>query len=282
MAEYTLTYDSQLKGWVSFYSYYPDKIVGMNNYLYTFKGGNLYQHNTNAVRNNFYGTQYNSQVTSVVNQTPLTNKVFKAFYLESDAAWKATFVTDKITGFIEKDYFEKKESDYFAFIRTDQLPASGSGLNYNTAPSLQLRSVNGIGIPNGISVTSPTEWRVAYPATTPSGSPFNLDVLMIGINDILYSTYQSNPSDPPSPIGIVTGIDVANNVIVVNPSGYALYGVLFYISQLTFSVKNSIAEANGLLGHYLEFTLENDSTTAVELFAVGADSMISEPSPRKG
>ena len=52
---YTLTYSESVKGWPSFYSYYPDFILGMNQYLYTFKGGNLYRHNTGTVRNQYYG-----------------------------------------------------------------------------------------------------------------------------------------------------------------------------------------------------------------------------------
>ena len=33
---YTLTFDSgQVKGWTSFYSYFPDWMVGMNNYFFS-------------------------------------------------------------------------------------------------------------------------------------------------------------------------------------------------------------------------------------------------------
>ena len=47
---YTLTYDEGVKGWPSFYSFYPEYIKGMNAYLYTFSGGNLYRHNVNSLR----------------------------------------------------------------------------------------------------------------------------------------------------------------------------------------------------------------------------------------
>jgi hypothetical protein len=50
--EYTLTYSQQTQGWPSFYSFNPDWIIGMNNFLYTFKGGDLYKHNVNNARNN--------------------------------------------------------------------------------------------------------------------------------------------------------------------------------------------------------------------------------------
>ena len=66
-------------------------MLGMNNYFYTFKGGNVYQHNANETRNNYYGIQYNSQITSVFNEAPLQNKIFKTFNLESDNAWQINF-----------------------------------------------------------------------------------------------------------------------------------------------------------------------------------------------
>ena len=35
---YTLTYNEDSQGWPSFYSFYPEFIIGMNAYLYTFSG----------------------------------------------------------------------------------------------------------------------------------------------------------------------------------------------------------------------------------------------------
>ena len=48
MAEYTLTYSESVQGFPSFYSYIPDMMIGMNNYFYSFKAGELYRHNTNT------------------------------------------------------------------------------------------------------------------------------------------------------------------------------------------------------------------------------------------
>ena len=105
MAEYTLTYSEGVKGFPSFYSYIPDMMVGMNNYFYSFKQGNLYRHNTNSTRNNYYGVQYNSTIKSVFNASPLENKLFKTINLESDSAWAATLQTDLQTnGSVEVDW----------------------------------------------------------------------------------------------------------------------------------------------------------------------------------
>ena len=61
----------------------------MNNYLYTFKNGQLYRHNTNETRNNFYGQQFYTTIKSVFNKSPLENKLFKTIELESDDSWDA-------------------------------------------------------------------------------------------------------------------------------------------------------------------------------------------------
>ena len=86
MAEnYTLTYSEGSKGWPSFYTYFPEMIKGMNQYLYTFKGGNLYSHNTNEIRNNYYGIQYNSTISTIFNTKPLEVKLFKLSFSNKEA-----------------------------------------------------------------------------------------------------------------------------------------------------------------------------------------------------
>ena len=42
-------------------------------------------------------------------------------------------------------------------------------------------------------------------------------------------------------------------------------------------VKNTVAESHGVLGHYCEYELTNDSTSKVELFSVGSETMKSFP-----
>ena len=134
MENYTVTYSESVKGWPSFYSYFPDFILGMNQYLYTFKGGNLYRHNTNERRNNYYGVDYDTTLTGVFNQEPTTVKVFKTIELESDDSWDISLVTDLGAGFMPQADFVKKEGSFFAYIKR----ISGT-------ENLALRSTQGIG-----------------------------------------------------------------------------------------------------------------------------------------
>ena len=99
---YTLSYDSGVQGFPSFYSYNPDWMIGMNNYFYSFNGGNLYRHNVNPTRNEYYGVRYPSTLQSVFNEQPLDNKLFKTMNLEGDDSWDTTLVSDQQdTGFID-------------------------------------------------------------------------------------------------------------------------------------------------------------------------------------
>jgi V8-like Glu-specific endopeptidase len=113
MPDYTLTYSPDVQGWPSFYSFHPDFMIGMNNYFYSFKGGNLYRHNTNDTRNQFYGTNYPSTVKSVFNGNPTENTLWKTIELESDNAWATQLQTNIQSGAIASAYYKKKEAVWF-------------------------------------------------------------------------------------------------------------------------------------------------------------------------
>jgi hypothetical protein len=265
MANYTLTYAEGSKGWVSFYSYNPDWMIGMNNYFYTFKGGNIWRHNTNETRNNFYGVQYNSRIVSVINDRPLENKLFKTINIEGDDTWDATLQTDiQTTGFINAEWFEKKEGSYFAFVRNSgQTPAD--------TEEFPLRSLNGIG--TSLSVLGPAGAKIVSFSINPLVSIGSI----LSIGDTIY---YSLPPTYATPIlfGVVTNIEVnlpqGENRITVNDTG----GTVPPISNpYILYIKNSVAESHGVLGHYCVFTIENDNTNPIELFAIESEIMKSYP-----
>ena len=168
MAEITLSYSPAVKGWPSFYSFIPEYTQGMNNYLYTFNNGQLYRHNTNSLRNNFYGVQYNTTIKSVFNKGPLENKLFKTLILESDAPWSATLATDlPQVGSIADTYFEKKEGNYFAFIRF-----------LETDINLLMRYANGISNVTTVDATTPTATTLTFASSVNIGSIISMDSMV--------------------------------------------------------------------------------------------------------
>ena len=126
----TITYSTWTKGWTSFWSYVPDWMIGLNSSFYTFTEGKLYRHNDNTTRNNFYGVQYPSTVTTVFNDEPMQMKVFKTISEDSNKPWKATIDTELNTAEMDVSYFVEKEAEWFSYIRrvdnTIDLKAVGS------------------------------------------------------------------------------------------------------------------------------------------------------------
>jgi hypothetical protein len=231
----------------------------MNQYLYTFNGGNLYRHNTNEVRNNFYGDDYESSLTSVFNDEPIVNKIFKTLQYEGNRPWSATLISDQQdTGNIPAAYFERKEGDWFAFVR-----------NPGTVPAdpdeYALRSVSGIGIG---TVTAPGQ--VDFPVTLDIGT-------ILSVGDYFY--YADAPGyDTLVYAGVVTNINVnlpaGINQILHNNAGVPDPAI---VAPLCAGIKNQQAESHGILGHYGVFTLVNGDSDKVELFVVRSEVMTSYP-----
>lgn len=245
--EKTLSYSEYVQGWTSFFSYIPEMMIGMNSYFYTFKNGNLYRHNTNELRNNFYETQYTSKVTGVFNFETNIVKNFNTITLNSDDSWDVDMFTDLSTGSIDRSYFEFKEGDFFAYIRS----------NPNTQ-DLNLRSTQGIGKPISVNATVPTAVVVSF--------NFNLgSIISIGAN-----AYRNN-AGVPQKLGVITA--KTNTTITINTTG----GNIPLITDFIFYFQNSVAESYGLRGYYMQFELENPNTSRVELFSVASSTFKSFP-----
>ena len=257
MPNYTLTYSPPAEVWPSFYSYYPEWIQGMNQYLYTFSGGNLWRHNTNDTRNNFYGVQYNSTIQSVFNDEPIVNKIFKTLQYEGNRAWAATLVSDQQdTGFMDADYFVKKEGDFFAFVRN-------SGTNPADLDEYALRSLNGIG-----KSTAQAAGVVDFALATDIGS-------ILSVGDAFY--FSEPPYTTISFAGQVDSITIDKpagiNQVVHDNTG----ATPTIQNPLWLGIKNQVVESHGILGHYGVFTLTNTDTDAVELFVARSEVMKSYP-----
>ena len=256
MEKYTLTYSEDVKGWTSFFSFIPEQMVGMNGRFYSFKNGNLFRHNAESVnRNNFYGEDNSSTIKGVINQEPYVNKFFKTINLEGSEAWSCDIKTDMSEGEIAKSWFEKKENDYFGNIR-----------RLETDLDMNMRSAQGLGQVINIQGNDLT-------------FGFNIDS-MCSIGDVLYKLSQPEQVNVKgesvtryggvmTKVGVITG--KSNNTLTVDLEEAPI------INDFVVYLKNAVAESYGARGYYLEFDLENNSTSDVELFSIGATVFKSNP-----
>jgi hypothetical protein len=256
--EYTLTYKHENEGWPSFYSFMPEFIIGMNAYLYTFKNGNLYRHNTNTNRNEYYGvsgTSAPSTLTSVFNPEPtLSIKLFKTLSFESNAAWDCTaLTTDLSQGNVDEINFEQKEGEWYAYVR------------HNTGvTNFALRYANGLGNVS-LAPTGPNTARVI----TIGNSLGNI----VTIGAVIYVMVGGGT---PVVAGTITAINKNDNTITVDET--TPVGVVPASNgDFILFVNNTVAESYGMRGYYMEFTLSNNDITPVEMFSVGSSVMKSFP-----
>ena len=245
----TLSYSDGVKGWPSFYSFLPEYMMGMNSFFYSFNNGQLFRHNTNEIRNNYYDVQYNSKITGVFNVEPQTVKLFKTMSLESDASWGVNeLITDLSTGDMLNTFFKQKEGEWFTFIR-----------NKSNTINFKLRSANGIG-----SITAVNVAFVGIDVV------FNVSLgSIVSIGDSLY--HQVTPTTTRE-TGKITAINQNTNTITIavvlnTPS----------LGQFALYYKDPVAESHGARGYFMRFTLENTDTSPVELFSVGSSVMKSYP-----
>jgi hypothetical protein len=213
----------------------------MNSNFYTFKNGDLYIHNLNQNRNNFYGIPGKSTLSTIFNVEPTTIKKFKNIFIDSNDPWEATIHTNLDEGFIDYDWFDKKEGRWYANIRRPQS-------DNNSA----LLSTQGIG--DVINYTAPTIYFNVY-------IQVNLNVgdkvyKISGSSLVELGTVQAFNQNAISLSGIVATPSVGDKIVIV---------------------KNAVAESFGPRGYYLQVDFENDKTYEVTMFAVGASVFKSFP-----
>lgn len=238
----TLTFSPSSNGWTSFWSYNPDWMLGLNSSFYTWKDGELYKHDSNNIRNKFYGSNYESKITTVFNQDPTQNKVFKTLDLESTHPWSATFTTDLSNGFNDASYFLEKEGSWMAYIR------SVAGTNDNHELYTQgLGQVLGLTPPNTIELASVDS--------------------NISVGDQLY-VYNTVINTLTLIGAVISSTDTSVTFSLITSP--ALGDYIVYI-------KNNLAESFGLRGYYMQVELSILESSPVELFEASSSVFKSYP-----
>lgn len=146
----TLTYDENVRGWNSRYSYKPSFGVSLKGLYFTTTGNSLYQHYTGGSGNylKFYEESYPAIIQFVVNSSPSVKKNYQTVNYEGDNGWQinnmyseatrvtslstgnvdsSTFIrsydqglyTDPTTGYPLRAGFDRKENLYVASIKSN-------------------------------------------------------------------------------------------------------------------------------------------------------------------
>lgn len=237
----TLSFNEVPKGWTSFYTFEPELMIPLNNGLFSFKKGELYEHHSNDVpRQEFYGECNDFNITFVVNDAPNMDKVFKTFNTESTIAFDIELKTNYTNGCIYTNEFIKKESWYYSDIKKSEDEDDLTGLN-----------ANGIGTIHGFFGS-----QIAFINEVGSN---------ISIGDLLWMQFAENDVRE---VGTITAID--GKLVTVDAVVNTLTD-----GKFVYATKNSRVEGSEIRGYFLEAKLISDNQNPAELNGVNINAVLS-------
>lgn len=121
--------------WQGAYSYTQENYITLQNKLFSFKSGKLYEHNDTNTYCNFNGVQYKSRIMFIANQQPERDKVYDNIAVEANLTPTLTYFMSlspytQVSNLQDFDW-QHKESVLYCQIYRNILTPSATGLKVN-------------------------------------------------------------------------------------------------------------------------------------------------------
>jgi len=117
----TLSFEDDINGWTSFFTYEPNFIGSLKSKYYSFYDAEIYEHydqTPNHIRSTFYGVTSNSSVEFIFNASPSIIKNFKTVNYEGSNGWQVdTFLSDA-EGFDLQSSAQQQYNDSAKLVRS--------------------------------------------------------------------------------------------------------------------------------------------------------------------
>ncbi len=114
----TWVYSDDNNGWLGRITFNPEDMCRVNSKFFSFKNGEIYEHNQSTGRNTFYGIESPSTFSFNFSQLPSERKTYKTVELEATDSWQLLLKTDIDKGFINNSDFVLQEGVHRAYART--------------------------------------------------------------------------------------------------------------------------------------------------------------------
>ena len=114
----TWVYSDLDDGWLGRLTFNPEDMCRVNSKFFSFKNGEIYEHNQPNGRNTFYGEEFLSKFVFNFSQNPSERKIYKNLEIEGTDPWQIELKTDLESGFINSNDFQKQEGVFRAYPRT--------------------------------------------------------------------------------------------------------------------------------------------------------------------
>lgn len=299
--------------WKTRYSFEPTEYTCVDNTMvsYQYIGSDesdsndvqqvVWRHNE-GIKNNFYGTQYNSSFVVVSNNDPSAEKVFNAISLESNQnAFSSQLFTNvdlpdtsetaQQQGSVIQDFIPKEENLYA------QIPPSSINSTSNFRP---VGVVSGYDVSNnqitvqGMASDVPYGASPVYVTTFDDGSTVYSSVVNPGQGGILLTTHNTNVT--PESVLLQAALNPGSsfedatynpnqNTTSINVGGSGVFNGAYIVENQTilmYALDPSI-HGDSMRGKYLlaSFTTK-DGSKPFELYAINVDYSFSNLDSRLG
>jgi len=257
----SVAFKEKVNGWTTTMSYIPEAGVSLNNEYYTFKSGEIWEH-SNETRSNFYGTQFSSTVTPIINDAPTSVKKFKTLAYEGTAGWRSEIVTDQQNGAVPA--FVKKEGSFYNYIQgIDTTVANLDTQEFSTQGlgSLLLNAPIGT---SALVINGAINVSLQANPQNPGGG--------VAGDAALDTIYTMSPGNTLRVVGTVIGINRTTNTITL---AAAIAGSALQAGNFVFFGKDTRINTSGIIGYYAETKMITDDPTKEELFSISSEVFIS-------
>jgi hypothetical protein len=218
----TWAFSDKINGWLTRLTFNPEDMCRINSQFVSFKKGEVWLHNSDAIYNTFYGKETQSSFKFNYSQEPSTRKIYKALSIEGTIPLQTDCFTDLEKGYVNRSDFDKKENVYYGYIRGKNGELNTSQLSYQGVGNCSL---------NGFVLSF----------------DFELDSI-ISVGDIvLNSSLQTIGTillKSPNSLTLDTVVNISNGdfVLVSKPESIQKQGVLGYHLEVDCSFSSNSKE----------------------------------------
>jgi hypothetical protein len=229
----TLTFSNKSEGWTSRWTYRPEWMIGLNSSFYSFKEGNLWQHDINQNHTQFYGNDPFFSVSTIINESPTEVKMFKTLAIDGTTGLNVTGYTDLDQVEMFSTQFLRKEGKWYAYLRRPY-----NEINY------ELLSTQGIGV--ATSVVSTTINFDNTISNINAGDATSGDVVYKELNGLieLVGTVSSTSATSITVASYVSTPVAGDYIFIIKRADAESYGARGYYLNLTMSLTGDPARAN--------------------------------------
>lgn len=240
---FTAGYDASSNVWTTLYSFDPENIISIDSLLYTFKAGAMWKHSTDANRNTYYGTAYNSVVEIISAANASMVKTFESISLEGTNAWTTLITnTDQSANILEATY-DKRERNWYASIPRDDSANTGGSTITALSGSSEVFALGAVSDVTGTDITFSSD--ISY-ITFPMGAALYKisGTTLVSISNTISSVPTGTKITCASTVaGLANGDEVV-------------------------AIATGSVEGDQIRDYYARIKLTNSSTSEIELYAV--------------